>query len=162
MMRYNFAWGLNRIFADPDAAIEMLRPVMANAGANIIRLAANDPNLDSLRDDPRFQQMLASAKERVCLQPPSLVLLHPQRDFAHEADVVAVGEPFGFGRDRAQQVGQRLHFALGVIAEHVRRDPVLVAGVADADPDAAEIGAERGVDRAQAVVARRCRRRPSP
>lgn len=67
MMRYNFAWGLNKIFADPAAAIEMLRPVMASAGANIIRLAANDPNLDGLRDDPRFQQMLASAKERVCL-----------------------------------------------------------------------------------------------
>ena len=44
---------------------------------------------------------------------------------------------------------------LGVIAEHVRRDLVLVArpGMADADPHAAEIGAELGVDRAQAVMA---------
>jgi adenylate cyclase len=64
-MRYNLAWGLNRIFGDPEAAIEMLRPVMANAGANIIRLAANDPNLDNLRSDRRFQMMLASAKERL-------------------------------------------------------------------------------------------------
>lgn len=64
MMRYNLAWGLNKIFSDPDAAIEMLRPVMANAGANIIRLAANDPNLDNLRDDPRFKMMLESANER--------------------------------------------------------------------------------------------------
>jgi adenylate cyclase len=69
MMRYNFAWGLDKIFGDQEAAIEMLRPVMANAGANVIRLAANDPNLNSLRDDPRFQQMLVAAKERVGLQP---------------------------------------------------------------------------------------------
>ena len=65
MMHYNFAWGLNKIFNDPDAAIDMLRPVMENAGANIIRLAANDPNLDNLRNDPRFETMLQSAKERV-------------------------------------------------------------------------------------------------
>jgi adenylate cyclase len=64
MMRYNLAWGLNKIFDDPDAAIEMLRPVMANAGANIIRLAANDPNLDNLRTDSRFKIMLDSANER--------------------------------------------------------------------------------------------------
>jgi adenylate cyclase len=65
MMRYNFAWGFNKIFNDKEAAIDMLRPVFEKSGANIIRLAANDPNLDSLRDDPRFQQMLALAKERV-------------------------------------------------------------------------------------------------
>jgi len=69
MMRYNFAWGLNKVFDDQEAAIDMLRPVMDSAGANIIRLAANDPNLDSLRGDPRFQQMLASAGERVGLAP---------------------------------------------------------------------------------------------
>ena len=48
---------------------------------------------------------------------------------------------------------ERLHLGLGVIAEHVAGDAVLVAGVADADADAAEFGAEMGVDRAQAVVA---------
>ena len=67
MMRYNLAWGLNKIFGDPEAAIEMLRPVMASAGANIIRLAANDPNLDNLRADPRFNEMFAAASERVGL-----------------------------------------------------------------------------------------------
>jgi len=66
-MRYNFAWGLNRILGEPEATIDMLEPVMANAGANIIRLAANDPNLDNLRDDPRFEAMLEGAKQRVGL-----------------------------------------------------------------------------------------------
>ena len=61
MMRYNFAWGFNKIFDDKEAAIEMLLPVLAKAGPNIIRLAANDPNLDNLRDDRRFQQMMETA-----------------------------------------------------------------------------------------------------
>ena len=65
MMRYNHAWGLSKIFGERDAAIEMLRPVMANAGSNIIRLAANDPNLDDLRDDPEFKQLMELAKRRV-------------------------------------------------------------------------------------------------
>ena len=64
-MRYNLAWGLNKVMGKPQSAVEMLEPVLANAGANIIRLAANDPNLDNLRDDPRFQLMLEEAKERV-------------------------------------------------------------------------------------------------
>jgi adenylate cyclase len=65
MMLYNFAWGLNRIFNDPEAAIEMLEPVLANAGGNIIRLAANDPNLDNLREDARFKRMIEQAQQRV-------------------------------------------------------------------------------------------------
>ncbi|HYX47495.1 MAG TPA: TIR domain-containing protein [Sphingomicrobium sp.] len=68
-MRYNLAWGLNKIFGEPKAAIEMLRPVMENAGANIIRLAANDPNLDNLRTDPQFEHMLAEARQRVEVTP---------------------------------------------------------------------------------------------
>jgi adenylate cyclase len=68
-MRYNLAWGLNRIFDDPEAAMEMLRPVLAGAGANIIRLAANDPNLDNLRSDARFDAMMQAAKTRVGLTP---------------------------------------------------------------------------------------------
>jgi adenylate cyclase len=78
MMRYNLAWGLNKIFNDPEAAIDMLRPVMANAGANIIRLAANDPNLDNLRSDPRFEAMMQAAKERVGLAPAAAPAASPE------------------------------------------------------------------------------------
>jgi adenylate cyclase len=66
-MRYNLAWGFNKILGEPEEAINMLEGVLADAGANIIRLAANDPNLDNLRDDPRFQMMLDAAEARVGL-----------------------------------------------------------------------------------------------
>jgi adenylate cyclase len=72
MMRYNLAWGLNKIFDDSEGAIEMLRPVMANAGPNIIRLAANDPNLDCLRSDARFARMLEAAQGRVRMAAPDV------------------------------------------------------------------------------------------
>jgi adenylate cyclase len=64
-MRYNLAWPLLAYFNDKDATIEMIEPALAKAGRNLIRLAASDPNLDGLRDDPRFAQMLSSAAERV-------------------------------------------------------------------------------------------------
>jgi adenylate cyclase len=70
-MRYNLAWGFNKVLDDQEAAIEMLGPVLAKAGRNIVRLAANDPNLDNLRADPRFEAMLSEAKERVGLSPNS-------------------------------------------------------------------------------------------
>ena len=66
-MQYNLAWGFNKVLGDQDKAIEMLEPVLASAGANIIRLAANDPNLDNLREDQRFKGMLDAAKSRVGL-----------------------------------------------------------------------------------------------
>ena len=64
-MRYNLAWPLLAFFKDKEAALEMLEPALARAGANLISLAQADRNLDPLRDDPRFQHMLTAAKQRV-------------------------------------------------------------------------------------------------
>ena len=53
-------------------------------------------------------------------------------------------------------VEQRLQpdlVGLGEIAEDVGHHRVLVAGVADAEPDAAVAGADLRIDRAEAVVA---------
>jgi adenylate cyclase len=76
-MRYNLAWGFNKVMGDPEAAIEMLRPVLTKAGRNIVRLAANDPNLDNLRKDPRFEAMLGEAKARVGLTATSPFISPP-------------------------------------------------------------------------------------
>jgi adenylate cyclase len=64
-MRYNLAWPLLVFFKDKEAALELLDPALARAGRSLISLAAADRNLDPLRDDPRFQQMLAAAKARL-------------------------------------------------------------------------------------------------
>src|SRR5947209_5772642 len=83
-----------------------------------------------------------------------LILLQPQRHFAHETWIIAVGEPFRLSGNCREHVGERLHLGLGVIAQHVRCNQVLSARarVTDADSDAAEIGAEARVDRAQPVM----------
>jgi adenylate cyclase len=64
-MRYNLAWPVLAFFNDKEQALQLIEPALATAGKNLISLASADRNLDPLRDDPRFQQMLAAARERV-------------------------------------------------------------------------------------------------
>jgi len=63
LMRYNFACALASLLGDPDAAIDMLGPVLDH-GDNL-GTAKTDPDFDSLRDDPRFQAMTAAAEARL-------------------------------------------------------------------------------------------------
>jgi adenylate cyclase len=77
-MRFNLAMGQTVFFNDKEAAIETLKHALAEGGPNVVTLVANDPNLDALRDDPRFQDMLQSAKARVeaasqTMTPPAAV-----------------------------------------------------------------------------------------
>ena len=65
-------------------------------------------------------------------QKQDLVFAQAAGDLAHEADVIAVGQPLRLGGDGAEQIAERLELALRIIAEHIGRDPILVAGVADA------------------------------
>jgi adenylate cyclase len=63
-IRYNFACTLMAHLEDADGALEMLGPVLAQS-LSIARYAKIDPDLDGLRDDARFQAMVAAAEARL-------------------------------------------------------------------------------------------------
>jgi adenylate cyclase len=65
-MRYNFACVLS-ILRDADGALKMLQGVLPLVGANQVRVAETDPDLDNIRCDPRFDAVLSKAKMRLGL-----------------------------------------------------------------------------------------------
>ena len=66
IMRYNLACALTTNLNDPDRAIEVLEPYFRTTrGAAHIRHADVDPDLDPIRDDPRFRKLLSEAKHRL-------------------------------------------------------------------------------------------------
>ncbi len=73
-MRYNFACVLAGHLGDKDGAIRMLQSTLSAVGCFQVKIAETDTDLDSLRDDPRFQKLLADAKKRLGLEnSPELV-----------------------------------------------------------------------------------------
>jgi adenylate cyclase len=64
-MRYNFARALAAFLDDKETALRLLDRNFAIAGAHQVRIAETDPDLDSLRGDPRFQKILSRAKKRL-------------------------------------------------------------------------------------------------
>jgi adenylate cyclase len=68
-MRYNFACALVAHLRDNDLALRLLDRTFAVAGEILIRAAENDPDLDLLRDDPRFQKLIGAAKKRLGIEP---------------------------------------------------------------------------------------------
>ena len=65
--RYNFACVLATYLKDPDAALELLSPVFETLAIGFLNHANADPDLDLLRDDPRFKAMVAKAKARLAV-----------------------------------------------------------------------------------------------
>ena len=64
-MRFTFACVLAAHLKDQEGALRALERSFANVGGFHINLAEADPDLDSLRDNPRFQSLLAAAKKRL-------------------------------------------------------------------------------------------------
>jgi adenylate cyclase len=65
-MRYNLACALVIDIKDHDAALELFRPYFEGViSPTQIKHMTADPDLDPIRDDPRFKEMLAAAKQRL-------------------------------------------------------------------------------------------------
>ena len=65
-MRYNIACTLVVDFGDEEEAIETLEPFFERINSTVwVRHVDADPDLDAIRDDPRFQAMLVSTKQRL-------------------------------------------------------------------------------------------------
>ena len=68
LVRYNLACSLALELHDPDGAIDALKPFFEKiTSSTIMRHLEVDPDLNPIRNDPRFQEMLASAKQRLGL-----------------------------------------------------------------------------------------------
>jgi adenylate cyclase len=65
LARFNFACASASLLGDAEGAVELITPVLARDAGHLVKGAASDPDLDLLRDDPRFQKMLADAQARV-------------------------------------------------------------------------------------------------
>jgi hypothetical protein len=65
-MRYNLACALILDIGAADEAIETLQPFFEKLKSPMhLRHLDVDPDLDLIRNDPRFKEMLAAAKKRL-------------------------------------------------------------------------------------------------
>jgi len=62
--RYNFVCSLSAHLHDVEAALDMLESLLPLMSAAFVRYAMVDPDLDPLRDHPRFKSMIAKADVR--------------------------------------------------------------------------------------------------
>jgi adenylate cyclase len=63
-MRYNFGCGFTAL-GEFDAALDLLGPVFERDAAETVNWAKVDPDLDALREHPRFKSMMAQADARL-------------------------------------------------------------------------------------------------
>ena len=63
--RYNFACALSVHLKDKQAALDMLETAFAMVSEVFLPYAKADPDLEFLRDDPRYQAMVAAAEARL-------------------------------------------------------------------------------------------------
>jgi adenylate cyclase len=68
LMRYNFACALSAQLADIDGALDLLGPYLARVTRFDVDWAKTDPDMDALREDPRFQAMISAAEARLAAE----------------------------------------------------------------------------------------------
>jgi adenylate cyclase len=71
IMRYNCACALSVHLRDIDGALALLGPYFDRATRTNLNHVKADPDMDPLRDDPRFQAMIAAAAARLAAEGPS-------------------------------------------------------------------------------------------
>ena len=64
-MRYNLACDLIVNVRDMDMALELLQPVLERCGREQLAWIRSDPDMDGIRDDARFQAMIARSEQRL-------------------------------------------------------------------------------------------------
>jgi adenylate cyclase len=64
-MRYNFACTLSMYLQDTDAALEILESLLDTATGSLLDYIKDDPDLDSLHDNPRYVAMVAATEARL-------------------------------------------------------------------------------------------------
>ncbi|HEU5285602.1 MAG TPA: TIR domain-containing protein [Sphingomicrobium sp.] len=71
-MRYNFASVFAAHLGEPEAALALLESTMPKASGALIRWAEIDPDVDSIRSEPRFRSLLDQAKARAATPAETL------------------------------------------------------------------------------------------
>jgi adenylate cyclase len=65
IMRYNFACQTAKNLNDPEAAIDLLEPILPDFSISALKAFVADPDFDSLRENPRFVQLMDDARMRL-------------------------------------------------------------------------------------------------
>ena len=69
-MRYNFACALAKL-GERDAALRMFESSISKIKGSLGN-AIHDPELQSIRDDPRFQKVISDARKRLAIKEESV------------------------------------------------------------------------------------------
>ena len=75
-MRYNLACTLTTLLGDDDGAIELLGPYFDRVTLSEFKHCQVDPDMDPVREHPRFKEMMAAAGTRLGAADPGMASAH--------------------------------------------------------------------------------------